>query len=59
VVQGVAQDVARSAFVSGTVNMLHGLGLLVYAEGVSEPADILSLRQCGIDGVTGPAVKLG
>jgi diguanylate cyclase (GGDEF)-like protein len=57
VVQGVAQDVARSAFVSGTVNMLHGLGLLVYAEGVTEPADILSLRQCGVDGVTGPAVK--
>jgi EAL domain-containing protein (putative c-di-GMP-specific phosphodiesterase class I) len=58
VVQGVANDAARAAFVSGTVNMLHGLGLQVYAEGVSDTADILALRQCGIDGVTGPAVKV-
>ncbi len=58
VVQGVATDAARSAFVSGTVNMLHGLGLQVYGEGVNEPADILVLRQCGIDGVTGPAVRV-
>jgi len=58
VVQGVASDAARAAFVSGTVNMLHGLGLQVYGEGVNEPADILALRQCGIDGVTGPAVRV-
>jgi diguanylate cyclase (GGDEF)-like protein len=58
VVQGVAQDASRAAFVSATVNMLHGLGLQVYAEGVSESADILALRQAGIDGVTGPAVRL-
>jgi diguanylate cyclase (GGDEF)-like protein len=57
VVQGVAQDAARSAFVSATVSMLHGLGLQVFAEGVSEVADIHALRQVGIDGVTGPAVK--
>lgn len=58
VVQGVATDQARLAFVSGTVNMLHGLGLQVYAEGVSDPADLLALRQGGMDGVTGPAVRL-
>ncbi|MCH8178306.1 MAG: EAL domain-containing protein [Proteobacteria bacterium] len=58
VVQGVAHDAARAAFVSGTVNMLHGLGLQVYAEGVNESADILALRQCGVDGVTGPAVRV-
>lgn len=58
VVQGVANDSARAAFVSGTVNMLHGLGLQVYGEGVNESADILALRQCGIDGVTGPAVRV-
>lgn len=58
VVQGVAQDTARSAFVSATVSMLHGLGLQVFAEGVNELADIQALRQVGIDGITGPAVKL-
>lgn len=59
VVQGVAQDASRAAYVSATVSMLHGLGLQVYAEGVCESADILALRQVGIDGVTGPAVRLG
>ena len=58
VVQGVAQDAPRSSFVAATVSMLHGLGLSVYAEGVSDAADIAELRQCGIDGVTGPAVRL-
>jgi diguanylate cyclase (GGDEF)-like protein len=58
VVQGVAQDASRAAFVSATVSMLHGLGLLVYAEGVTESADIMALRQVGIDGATGPAVRL-
>jgi EAL domain-containing protein (putative c-di-GMP-specific phosphodiesterase class I) len=58
VVQGVAQDASRAAFVSATVSMLHGLGLQVYAEGVTETADIMALRQVGIDGATGPAVRL-
>jgi diguanylate cyclase (GGDEF)-like protein len=58
VVQGVAQDASRAAFVSATVSMLHGLGLQVYAEGVTESADIVALRQVGIDGATGPAVRL-
>lgn len=56
--QGVAQDSARAAFVSATVGMLHGLGLQVYAEGVVDSQDIPALHQCGVDGVTGPAVKL-
>jgi predicted signal transduction protein with EAL and GGDEF domain len=59
VVQGVAQDASRAAFVSATVGMLHGLGLQVYAEGVSESADIVALRHAGIDGATGPAVRIG
>jgi EAL domain-containing protein (putative c-di-GMP-specific phosphodiesterase class I)/GGDEF domain-containing protein len=57
VVQGVAQDLARAAFVAATASMLHGLGLLVYAEGVTEAEDIPALIHCGVDGVTGPAVK--
>ncbi|MDE2400706.1 MAG: EAL domain-containing protein [Burkholderiales bacterium] len=57
VVQGVAQDAACAAFVSGTTAMLHGLGLQVYAEGVTDVEDIAALMECGVDGVTGPAVK--
>jgi diguanylate cyclase (GGDEF)-like protein len=59
VVQGVAQDEARQAFVTGTVNMLRSLGLQIYAEGVADEQDLAQLWVCGIDGVTGPAVKLG
>ena len=57
VVQGVAEDAARVAFVQATAGMLHGLGLSVYAEGVRDPADIPVLYQAGVDGVTGPAVS--
>jgi EAL domain-containing protein (putative c-di-GMP-specific phosphodiesterase class I)/GGDEF domain-containing protein len=58
VVQGVAHDAARRAFVSGTVSMLRSLGLHVYAEGMMDAEDIGALWPCGVDGVTGPAVKL-
>ncbi|RZL03751.1 MAG: EAL domain-containing protein [Rubrivivax sp.] len=57
VVQGVSKDLARAAFVAATASMLHGLGLQVYAEGVADADDIPALIHCGIDGVTGPAVK--
>ncbi len=56
VVQGVSEDGARAAFVQATTGMLHGLGLSVYAEGVSDAADIPVLYQLGVDGVTGPVV---
>jgi len=58
VVQGIAHDTARAAFVTGTVNMLRSLGLHVYAEGVSEADDLQALWPCGVDGATGPGVKL-
>jgi EAL domain-containing protein (putative c-di-GMP-specific phosphodiesterase class I) len=44
--------------VSGTTTMLHSLGLAVYAEGVADDEDLQALWPCGLDGVTGPAVKL-
>jgi diguanylate cyclase (GGDEF)-like protein len=58
VIQGVSRDAARAAFVQATVGMLHGLGLQVYAEGVSEGADVPALFQLGLDGLTGPGMKL-
>jgi EAL domain-containing protein (putative c-di-GMP-specific phosphodiesterase class I)/GGDEF domain-containing protein len=58
VVQGVAADGARAAFVSGMVTMLHSLGLQVYGEGVSDADDLAALWTCGLDGATGPAIKL-
>jgi EAL domain-containing protein (putative c-di-GMP-specific phosphodiesterase class I)/GGDEF domain-containing protein len=58
VVQGVAHDNARQAFVTGTVNMLRSLGLAVFAEGVNDLEDLAALWPCGIHGATGPAVRM-
>ncbi len=56
-VQGLASDDARADHVAGSVRMLHGIGLKVYAEGVVEAEDAAALWQCGVDGLTGPVVQ--
>jgi EAL domain-containing protein (putative c-di-GMP-specific phosphodiesterase class I) len=57
IVQGVGSDENRAAFVRGTVTLLHGLSLQVYAEGVSNAVDAQRLWDCGIDGATGPWIS--
>ncbi len=54
---GLASDVARAQHVAGTVRMLHGIGLRVYAEGVAEVDDAAALWAAGVDGLTGPVVQ--
>ena len=56
--QGLAADPRRAQFVAGTVLMLRGMGLMVIAEGVADPADLAALWEVEIDGATGPAVRL-
>ena len=56
---GLSTDEARAQHVAGTVRMLHGIGLRVYAEGVSEVDDAAALWAVGVDGLTGPVVQLG
>jgi EAL domain-containing protein (putative c-di-GMP-specific phosphodiesterase class I) len=58
-VRGLAEDEARAQHVAGTVRMLHGLGMKVYAEGVGSAADGLALWRSGVDGLTGPVVQAG
>ena len=57
VTEGLASDPARAQHVASTVRMLHGIGLSVYAEGVSADDEAVSLWDCGVDGITGPAVR--
>jgi len=57
-VQGLAEDAARAQHVGGLVRMLHGIGLRVYAEGVSRAEDAAQAWACGVDGQTGPAVQV-
>jgi len=54
---GLAGDEARALHVAGTVRMLHGIGLRVYAEGVTDVADATALWAAGLDGLTGPVLQ--
>lgn len=54
VVQGVAGDSARAAFLKSVVAMLHGLSVQAIAEGVSDAADAKALWAVGVDAITGP-----
>lgn len=55
-VEGLSEDHARREHVAGAVRMLHGIGLKVYAEGVTSSEDATALVGCGLDGLTGPVV---
>jgi diguanylate cyclase (GGDEF)-like protein len=55
-VEGLSGDHARREHVAGAVRMLHGIGLKVYAEGVTSSDDATALATCGLDGLTGPVV---
>lgn len=55
---GVRHDTARRSWLRSSVAMLHGVGLKVFVEGVQDAEDLPELWACGVDGVTGPAVKL-
>jgi EAL domain-containing protein (putative c-di-GMP-specific phosphodiesterase class I) len=56
--RGLVGDERRLALLRGTVQMLHGLGVAAYLEGVTELADLPDVWTVGVDGVTGPAVKV-
>ena len=57
IVRGIGSDEARAAFVRGTVTLLHGLSLQVYAEGVADALDAQRLWEAGVDGATGPYIS--
>jgi len=58
IVRDTASDPRRADFVKGLVTMLHTLSVQVFAEGVSDAADARVLWACGMDGLTGPWVRL-
>jgi EAL domain-containing protein (putative c-di-GMP-specific phosphodiesterase class I) len=56
--EGLAKDEARSQHVAGSVRMLHGIGLRVYAEVDADPRDAFALWEAGVDGITGSVYTL-
>jgi diguanylate cyclase (GGDEF)-like protein len=53
---GIGHDADVRRHAEGLVALLRGIGLGVYAEGVSQPDDLRVVWALGFDGATGPAV---
>ena len=53
---GIARDPSVRRHAEGLVTLLRGLGLAIYAEGVSDGDDLGALWSLGFDAATGPAV---
>lgn len=48
----------NQAFLKGLTSIVHGIGLLVIAEGVVSEAELAALGAVGFDGATGPGVRV-
>lgn len=56
-VRGLDGNAGNQAFLKGLAGIVHGIGLMVIAEGVVSEAELNALREVGFDGATGPAIK--
>jgi len=56
---GIARDSHVRRHAEGLVALLRGIGLGIYAEGVTEADDLRTLWALGFDAATGPAVTRG
>lgn len=57
-IHGIADDSGNESFVHGLCVLAHTIGLEVIAEGVSLETDRARLCELGMDGVTGPAIRV-
>lgn len=57
-VRGIDTSHEQQTIVRGMATLCHSLGIEVIAEGVATPEELESLFRTGVDGVTGPAVRV-
>lgn len=57
-VGGVDANEGNRAYLGGLCNIAHGIGLIVFAEGVATDDEKMVLSGIGFDGVVGPAVHV-
>jgi EAL domain-containing protein (putative c-di-GMP-specific phosphodiesterase class I) len=57
--RGIADDAAVRRYAQGLATLVHGLGWIAIAEGVTEASELPLLWEAGYDGATGPAVGEG
>jgi diguanylate cyclase (GGDEF)-like protein len=56
-IRDIDSNPGNQSFLKGLVNMAHGIGMIVIAEGVLTDKEFNVLKKLGIDGATGPAIK--
>lgn len=57
VISGIDGNPGNQAFFRGLCLIAHSIGLMTIAEGVQTVAEIEKLRELGVDGMTGPAIR--
>lgn len=58
-VHGIDQAFDQQTILRGMATLAHSLGILAIAEGVKTQEEALTLFELGLDGITGPGVKVG
>ena len=57
-IRGIDQQPGNQAFLKGLCGIAHNIGLAVIAEGVQTAEELAALPKLGLDGATGPAVRV-
>jgi EAL domain-containing protein (putative c-di-GMP-specific phosphodiesterase class I)/GGDEF domain-containing protein len=56
-IRGIDGNAGNQAFIKGIANIIHRMGLQVFAESVNTPEELAALTGLGLDGATGSAVQ--
>lgn len=56
-IRGIDGNAGNQAFIKGIANIIHRMGLQVFAESVNTPEELAALTNLGLDGATGTAVQ--
>lgn len=59
VIRGIDSNEANKTLLRGMCMIAHSIGVMAIAEGVQTEMEIGALKQIGVDGMTGPGVKVG
>ncbi len=58
VIRGIDTNEANKTLLRGLCMIAHSIGVLAIAEGVQTDDELVTLKQIGIDGMTGPGIKI-
>jgi len=56
-IRDIQKNQGNQVFLKGLTNIVHNIGMKVFAEGVISQEEVDMLATLGFDGITGPVVK--